>query len=291
MIHTIVVCGAGTMGSGIAQLALQHGFHTVLFDREAGLLDKARVRIGAGLARASSKTGLDPADIPGIMDGLHTTTDIHDAIGDIIIEAVTERMDVKTALLGQLAEINHSDTILATNTSSLSVTTLAEGLPHPGRVCGMHFFNPAPVMRLVEVVRTPHTRDEVAEAVISLAHALGREPVTCLDSPGFIVNRVARPYYLGALRLVEEDSMQPSTIDDLMESIGFRMGPFRLMDLIGNDVNLAVSRSLWEACGRPERLRPSALQEARVSEGALGRKTGRGFYTYSEETLSGPPVA
>jgi 3-hydroxybutyryl-CoA dehydrogenase len=291
MIQTIVVCGAGTMGSGISQLALQHGFHTVLFDREAGLLDKARAHIGAGLARASSKTGLDPADIPGIMDGLHTTTDIHDAIGDIIIEAVTERMDVKTALLGQLAEINHSDTILATNTSSLSVTTLAEGLPHPGRVCGMHFFNPAPVMRLVEVVRTPHTRDEVAEAVISLAHALGREPVTCLDSPGFIVNRVARPYYLGALRLVEEDSMEPSTIDDLMESIGFRMGPFRLMDLIGNDVNLAVSRSLWEACGRPERIRPSALQEARVSEGALGRKTGRGFYTYSEETLSGPPVA
>lgn len=281
MIHTIVVCGAGTMGSGIAQLSLQHGFHTVLFDREEGLLDKARLRIGAGLARASSKTGLDPADIPGIMDGLHTTTDIHDAIGDIIIEAVTERMDVKKALLGQLAEINHSDTILATNTSSLSVTTLAEGLPHPGRVCGMHFFNPAPVMRLVEVVRTPLTRDEVAEAVISLALALGREPVTCIDSPGFIVNRVARPYYLGALRLVEEASMDPSTIDDLMESIGFRMGPFRLMDLIGNDVNLAVSRSLWEACGRPERLEPSALQEARVSEGALGRKTGRGFYTYS----------
>lgn len=283
MIHTIVVCGAGTMGSGIAQLALQHGFHTVLFDREAALLDKARQRIEAGLVRAASRTGLDAEGIRKTMDGLHSTADIHDAIGDFVIEAVTERMDVKKALLGQIAEINHSDTILATNTSSLSVTTLAEGLPHPGRVCGMHFFNPAPVMRLVEVVRTPHTSDAVAEAAISLARALGREPVSCLDSPGFIVNRVARPYYLEALRLAEEESMDPSTVDDLMESIGFRMGPFRLMDLIGNDINLAVSRSLWEACGRPERLKPSTLQEARVSEGALGRKTGKGFYRYSEQ--------
>jgi 3-hydroxybutyryl-CoA dehydrogenase len=283
MIQTIVVCGAGTMGSGIAQLALQHGFDTVLFDREAGLLEKARLRIESGLARAASKTGQDPAGIRRAMDTLRATTDLHDAIGDFVIEAVTERMDVKKALLGQLSEINHSDTILATNTSSLSVTALAEALPHPGRVCGMHFFNPAPVMRLVEVVRTPHTRDEVAEAASSLARALGREPVTCLDSPGFIVNRVARPYYLEALRLAEEASLAPSTVDDLMESIGFRMGPFRLMDLIGNDINLAVSQSLWEACGRPERLRPSALQEARVAEGSLGRKTGKGFYNYAED--------
>jgi 3-hydroxybutyryl-CoA dehydrogenase len=283
MIRTIVVCGAGTMGSGIAQLALQHGFHTILFDREEALLDKARERIAAGLARSAAKKERDTEEFVKSMEGLLTTTDLYDAVGDFVIEAVTERMDVKTTLLSRIAEISHSDTILATNTSSLSVTTLAEALPNPGRVCGMHFFNPAPVMRLVEVVRTPYTRDDVAEAATTLARTLGKEPVTCSDSPGFIVNRVARPYYLEALRLAEDGQADPATIDDLMESIGFRMGPFRLMDLIGNDVNLAVSRSLWEACGNPERLRPSALQEDKVAHGHLGRKTGKGFYSYGEQ--------
>jgi len=279
-IHAIVVCGAGTMGAGIAQLAVQHGFHTVLFDRDAAALGAARGRIGEGLRRAAAKAGTDAAEADRAMDRLNATTDLHDGIGDIVIEAVTERMDAKVALLGQLAEINHSDTILASNTSSLSVTALARALPHPGRVCGMHFFNPAPLMRLVEVVHTPLTRPEVIEAVIDLAQALGREPVACRDAPGFIVNRVARPYYLEALRLAERGEATPATVDDLMRSFGFRMGPFQLMDLIGNDVNLAVSQSLWEACGRPERLRPSALQQSKVDAGALGRKTGSGFFDY-----------
>lgn len=279
-IQAIVVCGAGTMGAGIAQLAVQHGFHTVLIDREARALGTAVGRIREGLLRAAARTGADTAEADRAMDRLNATTDPHDGLGDIVIEAVTERLDVKTALLGQLAEINHSDTILASNTSSLSVTALASTLPHPGRVCGMHFFNPAPVMRLVEVVHTPYTRSEVVEAVTALARALGREPVACRDAPGFIVNRVARPYYLEALHLAEQDGASPAAVDDLLRSFGFRMGPFQLMDLIGNDVNLAVSQSLWEALGRPDRLRPSALQRARVEAGALGRKSGRGFYEY-----------
>ncbi len=157
---------------------------------------------------------------------------------------------------------------------------LAKELPHPERVAGMHFFNPAPLMRLVEVVQTEYTDEHTIQSLLALAKAMGKTPVLCKDAPGFIVNHVARPYYLEALKLMEEGYGDPETIDAIMESMGFKMGPFRLMDLIGNDVNYAVSDSVYEAMGRPERLRPSPIQEQKVRNGELGRKTGRGYYTY-----------
>ena len=185
-----------------------------------------------------------------------------------------------TTFFDRLSALNRPDTILATNTSSLSVTTIAEGSDHPERVIGMHFFNPAPVMKLVEIIHTKYTDEKTTRITAELANAMGKTPVICKDAPGFIVNHVARPYYLEALRLVEQGWAGIETIDALMEASGFRMGPFRLMDLIGNDVNYAVSCSVYKALGEPERLKPSALQEQKVQNGELGRKAGRGYYDY-----------
>jgi len=178
-----------------------------------------------------------------------------------------------------LSEVNHSEVIFATNTSSLSVTALANKIINPQRVAGMHFFNPAPAMKLVEIVRTSKTSETAIETLLSIAKKMGKIPVVCKDSPGFIVNRVARPYYLHALRLLEQGADIVS-IDQLMEASGFKMGPFRLMDLIGNDINYTVSSSLYEALGQPLRLHPSVIQKEKVEKGELGRKIGKGYYDY-----------
>jgi 3-hydroxybutyryl-CoA dehydrogenase len=183
-------------------------------------------------------------------------------------------------LFNQLYEINGQETIFATNTSSLSVSALAKNLKHPQRMAGLHFFNPAPVMKLVEVVRGEQTAGEVIEKLVSFTQSLGKEPVVCTDAPGFIVNRVARPFYIESLRVMEEGKVGADTIDRLLEGIGFRMGPFRLMDLIGNDVNYAVSCSVYEQLHQPERLKPSPIQKEKVDRGELGRKTGKGYYQY-----------
>jgi 3-hydroxybutyryl-CoA dehydrogenase len=199
-----------------------------------------------------------------------------------VIEAIIERSPEKIALLNQLAELNHSETIFATNTSSLSVTDIAGKVQHPGRVAGMHFFNPPVLMKLVELVQTENTNPRVLETLTALCASVGKTVVQCKDVPGFIVNRVARPFYLEALHLAEQQQAGIETIDRLMEASGFRMGPFRLMDLIGNDINYAVSLSLYEALNRPARLKPSALQQQMVADRALGKKTGKGFYDYVE---------
>jgi 3-hydroxybutyryl-CoA dehydrogenase len=275
MTGTIVVCGAGTMGRGIALVGALSGFHTVLFDLDAKAL---RMSMEYARQRLARDSGGRPAE--EVLSSITPTTDIHSCIGDIVIEAIAEDPALKGNLFNQLAEINHSDTVFATNTSSLSVSEIAERVQHPDRVCGMHFFNPAPAMRLVEVVKGRSTRPDVVEAVLELARRMGKTPVLCSDSPGFIVNRVARPYYLESMRLLESGASDISTTDALMESCGFRMGPFKLMDLIGNDINYAVSSSLYESLGRPERLRPSPIQKGKVGKGELGRKTGKGFYEY-----------
>ncbi len=201
-------------------------------------------------------------------------------MADLVIEAIVEKAEIKIALFNQLAEINHQETVFATNTSSLSITSIAEKIMHPERVAGMHFFNPAPIMKLVEVVKTRFTQPEIIERLIELSKRMMKTPVICKDSPGFIVNHVARPYYLEALRLVEKGYADVETIDTLMESTGFKMGPFRLMDLIGNDINLSVSSSLFQAFGNIERLKPSSIQEKMVESGSLGRKSGKGYYSY-----------
>jgi 3-hydroxybutyryl-CoA dehydrogenase len=280
MIHTVIICGAGTMGSGIAQVSAQSGFYTVLYDIQDGVLQKAKESLNQNLQKLVSKGRISEEEKSQILSRLLFTSNIHDCIGDIVIEAIAEKTAYKIALFNQLAEINHADTIFASNTSSLSISSIAEGIMHPGRVCGMHFFNPAPLMKLVEVVKAKESRDEIIEMVMNLAKQMGKTPVLCKDAPGFIVNRVARHYYLEPLRLVEKNICTMESADALLESCGFKMGPFKLMDLIGNDINYAVSQSIYEAFGKPARFCPSPLQKEKVEKGALGKKAGKGFYEY-----------
>jgi 3-hydroxybutyryl-CoA dehydrogenase len=280
MIKTIGVCGAGTMGSGIAQVAAMGGYTTLLYDVDANMVEKGRSAIEKSLQALVEKGRLTAEMQQAIQARLRYSAAIEDCKADLIVEAIVERPEVKTSLFQALAAINTPDTILASNTSSLSLTALAAVLPHPQRFIGMHFFNPAPLMKLVEVVTTEQTAPEITQTIVDAAKQMGKTPVICRDSPGFIVNHVARPYYLEALRLVEEGVADIETIDTLMEAAGFKMGPFRLMDLIGNDINYTVSCSVYEAMGRPLRLRPSPIQEQKVKEGALGKKTGKGYYRY-----------
>ncbi len=280
MIQTICVCGAGTMGNGIAQLCAQAGFHTLLYDIAPIVLQQGKATIEKNLASLESKNKITALQKATSISLLHYISEINDCIADIFIEAIVEKAAIKIGFFNQLAEVNHSEVIFATNTSSLSVSTIAAGVMHPSRVVGMHFFNPAPLMKLVEVVKAPQTKKEVLDTVISLAKQLGKTPVVCKDAPGFIVNHVARPYYLEALKLVEQGVTTIETIDQLMEASGFKMGPFKLMDLIGNDINYAVSCSVYEQMGNPLRLKPSLIQQQKVTNGELGKKTGKGYYLY-----------
>jgi 3-hydroxybutyryl-CoA dehydrogenase len=254
------------MGSGIAQVFSQNAFNVTLFDVNETTLQSAREKIDKYA--------------PGTADKIKFIASPDLCKADVIIEAIVENAEIKTKLFNHLFKINSEKTIVVTNTSSLSVTSLSVKLSHPQRFAGMHFFNPAPLMKLVEVVKTDHTSNETIESITALARSLGKIPVECKDSPGFIVNRVARPYYLEALHLLEKNISTISTIDQLMEATGFRMGPFKLMDLIGNDVNYSVSCIVHDAMGKPLRLKPSPIQERKVKEGALGRKSGKGYYEY-----------
>lgn len=280
MIRTICICGAGTMGSGIAQVAALSGFYAILYDVNGDMVMKAAQKMQQDLETLASKQKITSQQKDEALTRLQYTSSLNDCIADIIIEAIVEKPEIKIALFNQLAEINHSATIFATNTSSLSVTSIAQKVVHPERVAGMHFFNPAPIMKLVEVVQAEQTNPEVVEVIYDLAKQMGKTPVLCKDAPGFIVNHVARPYYIEALKLVETGVADFETIDKLLEASGFKMGPFRLMDLIGNDVNYAVSCSVYDALGQPERLKPSPIQKERVDKRELGRKTGKGYYNY-----------
>lgn len=283
MIQTLCVCGAGTMGSGIAQAAAQSGIYTILYDLNDDVLQKAETSIQKSLASLVGKQKITAAQQQQIAGNLVFTNDIHRCIADVVIEAIIEKPEAKIALFNQLAEINHSETIFASNTSSLSITALQKLIIQPRRVAGMHFFNPATIMKLVEVVKGETTDDTVIQQLVNLGKQMGKTPVICKDVPGFIVNRVARPYYLEALRLAEQGVATYAEIDMLMEASGFKMGPFKLMDLIGNDVNYAVSCSVYEQLGRPERLKPSPLQKEKVESGKLGKKSGEGYYQYNYE--------
>ena len=282
MIKIIGVCGAGTMGSGIAQLAAMAGYETLLYDVDAAMVDRGKTSIEKSLGTLVEKNKLTPEQREETLRRLFFTAEIGECVADLVIEAIVERIDAKIALFQRLTLFNPQETILASNTSSLSLEAIAAAIPDPGRFAGMHFFNPAPLMKLVEVVHTAHTRPDILQSLVGVAQRMGKTGVICRDAPGFIVNHVARPFYLEALRLLEEGGADMETIDALMEAAGFRMGPFRLMDLIGNDINYAVSCSVYEALGRPGRLRPSPIQERMVREGALGRKTGKGYYRYEQ---------
>lgn len=276
----IAVCGAGTMGSGIAQIAAQSGFDTILFDLDIAAIDKARERIKSNLNYLVAKNKFTETEAEATFSSIRFITTLEECKADIIIEAIIENTEAKTSLFNRIAEVNDKSAIFATNTSSLSVSDLQKNIIAPERVVGMHFFNPAQVMKLVEVVKAADTNDEVVKTIYDLCVKLGKTPVICKDAPGFIVNRVARPYYLEAMKLVEQGVVAFKDVDELMESSGFKMGPFKLMDLIGMDINLAVSESIYKAFNKTERFKPSDIQREKVRNGELGKKTAKGFYQY-----------
>lgn len=278
---TICVCGAGTMGSGIAQVAAQAGYKTIQFDVNETMLQKSKASIDKTLQMLVSKGKITEQQQNDALKNLIFTSDINCCIADIIIEAIIEKKEAKVNLFHQLSQINTAQTILATNTSSIAVNEIAAAIKHPERVVGMHFFNPATLMKLVEVIKTEYTSSAVVESILQVCKQMNKVAVVCKDSPGFIVNRVARHYYLEAMKLIELELATVETVDAIMENAGFKMGPFKLMDLIGMDINFGVSNIVYEAMGKPERLKPSIVQQQKVEAGELGKKTGKGFYNYS----------
>ncbi|HEX3189185.1 MAG TPA: 3-hydroxyacyl-CoA dehydrogenase [Streptosporangiaceae bacterium] len=285
----VAVVGAGTMGAGIAQVAAVAGHPVVVYDAVEGAAARAVAAVRDRVAGLVQKGRLEgPVDL---------RLEVAGELGELaraacVIEAVAEDLAVKQALFADLEKVVAPDCVLATNTSSLSPTAIAAGLSHPGRLVGLHFFNPAPVMRLVEVVSGLATDPAVAAAITRLAQDWGKQVVQASATPGFIVNRVARPFYAEALRLAEERVASPATIDAVLTRAGgFRMGPFALMDLVGQDVNEAVTRSVWAAFGYDPRFAPSLLQRAMVEAGWLGRKTGRGWFRYGDDAEPSEPDA
>lgn len=268
------------MGAGIAQALASAGYSALVYDLHPAGAERAARQIEQQLEIAVGKGKLSREESEKIRHRIEFTDDIQSCLADLFIEAIVERLEDKVALFNQLAELNHSESIFATNTSSLSVSRLAEQVQHPARVIGLHFFNPAHLMKLVEVITTHQTDPAVFDTAWAFITSLKKIPVRCQDTPGFIVNRVARPYYLEAMRAVANGEATPEAVDRILEGAGFKLGPFKLTDLIGQDVNLAVSRSVYEQLGSPERLKPSPLQEKLVSERKMGKKTGEGFYRY-----------
>jgi 3-hydroxybutyryl-CoA dehydrogenase len=268
------------MGSGIAQATAQSGFYTILYDPFPAALERSKTGMEKNLQSLVEKEKINAGEKTSILQRIRFTDDIQICQADIFIEAIIENPEIKTGLFNQLAELNHRECVFASNTSSLSVSKIAAGIVNPQRVIGMHFFNPATIMKLVEVVKTDQTDQQTTAMVMELATAMGKTPVICKDSPGFIVNRVARLYYIESLRLAEEGISSFEQTDRLLEATGFKMGPFKLMDLIGNDVNYAVSCSVYEQLHKPERLKPSPIQQQKVTEGKLGKKSGEGYYRY-----------
>lgn len=277
---TICVCGAGTMGSGIAQVSAQAGYQTIQFDVNEAMLVKSKSQIEKSLDYLVGKTKITSEEKKEIFQRLKFTANINDCIANVIIEAIIEKKEIKVDLFNQLAAINSSQTILATNTSSISVNEIAKEISLPERVVGMHFFNPATIMKLVEVIQAEHTSNEVVEGILNICKQMNKVAVVCKDAPGFIVNRVARHYYLEAMKLIELNLATVETVDAVLENAGFKMGPFKLMDLIGMDINFSVSKIVYEAMGKPERLTPSIVQQQKVEAGELGKKSGKGFYSY-----------
>jgi 3-hydroxybutyryl-CoA dehydrogenase len=279
-IKTIAIAGAGTMGSGIAQVCATAGYTTILFDINPAMLDKAKASTEKGLSFLVDKNKISSEKRDEIISLISYTANVKELIADLIIEAVVERLDIKHLFFNEVAAINKPDCILATNTSSIPVTQVAAKIPNPERVLGIHFFNPAPIMKLVEIISGAHTDDKIAQQCKSLIEGMGKTCVMAKDAPGFIVNRVARHYYVEGLKVLEENVASHEDIDALLESSGFKMGPFRLMDLIGVDTNFSVTSSIYNLFHQDGKFRPSRIQQQKVDAGLHGRKSGKGFYTY-----------
>lgn len=278
--ETVAVIGAGVMGSGIALCAIQSGYPTLLFDVNAQSLEKGVKHIQKQLAIAveKGKTTQEKADIA--LQRLSTTTDKNQLIASFIIEAVIEKLSVKQELFTHLESINSTHSILATNTSSIPITQIGAPLKHPERLVGVHFFNPAHIMKLVEIIKGAATSPDIAKAAFNWALSLGKTAVYAEDAPGFIVNRVARHYYVESLKILEENVADIPQIDNLLQASGFKMGAFRLMDLIGVDTNFSVTSSMYQQFHYDPKFRPSRIQQQKVDAGHHGQKTKVGFYSY-----------
>jgi len=281
-IKTIGVIGSGVMGNGIAQVAATAGYNVILNDLNTSALDKALLQINLFLTKSVEKGKIQADEKDAILGRISCTTDLKSVRADLIIEAIPENLKLKQELIETLESVNGENTLIATNTSTLPVTRIAAKARRPENIVGMHFFNPAPLMKLVEVIAGERTSPVGAQIVFEMAERMGKSPVHVKDEPGFIVNRVARPYYLEALKIYEENIADFREIDHLMEATGFKMGPFRLMDLIGVETNHEVTKSLYEAFFHEVRFRPSRIQQKKVDAGQFGRKNGRGFYDYTE---------
>ncbi len=287
----IGVVGAGTMGRGIAQVAAQAGHRVVLRDLDPAAVESARIQLEKVLARLEEKGRLAAGEARSVLGRIELSGDL-DALSpcEMVVEAVVEQIDLKKSVFQELEEICSEQAVLASNTSSLSIAAISSACAKPERVIGLHFFNPAPLLPLVEVVPGIGTDLEITESCRSMMGAWGKTPVIAKDTPGFIVNRVARPFYGEALRIFEEGIADPATIDWAMRELGgFRMGPFELMDLIGHDINYEVSCSVFEAFYYDPRFKPSFTQKRLVEAGRLGRKTGRGVYDYREGAVKPSP--
>ena len=281
----IGVIGAGTMGAGIGQVSAQAGFDTVIYDVSQEFIDKGLGTIRGFIQRSRERGKLTPEQENQILARLKGSLKLEDLSGAcLIIEAAPEKIELKRDIFQKLDSLCAPETLLATNTSSLSVTAIAASTKHPERAIGMHFFNPPPLMALVEVIHGAQTLPENLQKAVELVRKMGKTPVSAKDTPGFVVNRIARPFYNEALRILGDGDATVETIDRIMKEAGkFRMGPFELMDLIGNDVNFAATSSLYEAFFHDPRFRPSPIQHRMFQAGHLGRKTGKGFYTYESK--------
>jgi 3-hydroxybutyryl-CoA dehydrogenase len=281
-ITTVGIIGAGTMGQGIAQVCAQAGLSVKLFDVQPSAVDSAIAKISDVLQNLVDKNKIQAQHKVATIQKITTATALAELTCDLIIEAAIENLEIKRKVFLELEQIVSNTAILTSNTSSIPVTQIASAMKLQSRFAGLHFFNPAPVMKLVEIVKGPQTSDSTIQKLQQLCKSLEKQSVVAQDSPGFIVNRVARHFYVEALKLAEETVAPFEKIDALMRNAGFRMGPFELMDLIGVDVNFAVTSSMYNSFHQDPKFRPSRIQQQKVDAGNHGRKTGKGFYDYSK---------
>ena len=288
---TVGVIGAGTMGSGIAQIAATADNQVLVFDQQDEALTKSKTQLEKVLNRLIEKNRIDTDEKNRIQSNLTYTSSLSEiATANLVIEAIVENLEIKQKLFKSLEDLVSKDAILASNTSSLSIASIASALQNPNRCIGLHFFNPAPLMKLVEVIPAVQTDEAVVHKSIKILKEWKKSPALAKDTPGFIVNRVARPFYGEALRIYEEGIANFATIDWAMKNLGkFRMGPFELMDFIGNDVNYTVTETVFKAFYYDPRYKPSFTQKRFAEAGYLGRKAGRGYYNYAEDAPKPTP--
>jgi 3-hydroxybutyryl-CoA dehydrogenase len=282
LIKTVGIIGAGTMGSGIAQICALAGYDVLLYDNTTEAIDKAKSLIEGNLFKGIDRGKITQAEAEQAKDNITFVHKLEKVKADIIIEAIIEDLTVKQELFAALEKNNEANTILATNTSSIPITKIAATLQKPERLIGLHFFNPAHIMKLVEVISGAATAQKVVETTRRFAESLGKTVVEAKDSPGFIVNRVARHFYVESLQVLESGVANIEAIDRLVESSGFKLGPFKLMDLIGVNTNLSVTQSMYDGFNQESKFRPNRIQQQKVDAGHWGRKTGRGFYDYEK---------